>query len=67
MNALLATPVAFPSARFAVLCGVRGGIVKRLSGFCYPQRYCSGLSLKGIEVRCLMPFCMFALDWIDRV
>ena len=56
-----------PSASYAVLCGVRGRDNKRVSSSRYPQRYCSGVSIKGIEVRCLMPFCVFVPDEIDGI
>ena len=36
---------------YAVLCGVRGRDNKRLPSSRYPQRYCSGVSIKGMEDR----------------
>jgi hypothetical protein len=39
----------FPSAIYAVLCGVRGRDNKRVPSSRYPQRYCSGVSIKGME------------------
>jgi hypothetical protein len=57
----------FPSAVYAVLCGVRGRDNKRVPSSRYPQRYCSGVSIKGMEVDVWVPFCMSVPDWIDGI
>ena len=57
----------YPLCCYAVLCGVRGRDNKRVSSSRYPQRYCSGVSIKGMEVDVWVPFCMPVPDEIDGI